>query len=195
MDPKDGSPHCPDTTPWATVKAKIQVFFGRDKCRFRPCPSSSSAFPIFEAVPYDRVTRDLGVILTLGVGGVLGKRPLRRFQLAGVDDRDLRALGLSCGEDALTFDGVMAFLRDRGYDARRVVEDRSALWCRVVVVMRKRGGVCAGGLRQGDAFVRVVPGAGPGGPGKGGARGPAVPGLRPADAFIRRLPGMACEAF
>eukprot|EP00803_Ostreobium_quekettii_P008638 evm.model.scf_103EXC.7 EVM.evm.TU.scf_103EXC.7 scf_103EXC:78994-80492(-) len=191
--PSDGCAHCPDANPWAAVKAKLQVFAGRDKCRFRP---ASPASPIFEAVPSDRVARDLGVILTLGVGGVLGKPPLRRFQLAGVDDRDLRALGLSCGEDALTFDGVMAFLKDRGYDARRVEEDRSALWCRVVVVMRKRGGSwgACGALGRGDAFVRVVPGDGPGGPDEG-ARGPTAPGLRPADAFIRRLPGLECEAF
>ncbi|CAD7696823.1 unnamed protein product [Ostreobium quekettii] len=169
----------------ALVKNKFDIFCGEDKCRFRPAagPKAQPASPTgpsarapgpagdgsspdtYEALGSDKALRNLGQIATLGVGGAL-RRPVKSFQILGVDQSTLAALAASVGHAGATFEEIMAFLGSRHYVAWMTDDDRRLGWTRVTVVMKREDGegeeeggsngrnLNLGGLGKGKAFIR-----------------------------------------
>ncbi|CAD7696664.1 unnamed protein product [Ostreobium quekettii] len=94
--------------------------------------------------------------MTKGVTGML-KRHTKAFQVVGVEDSTLRQLASKCGDAAVTYNEVMAFLGAQGYEEFMTDTDSSVL----MVMMRKSAGAqrrdVPEGLQQNHAFVRRLP--------------------------------------
>ncbi|CAD7696822.1 unnamed protein product [Ostreobium quekettii] len=180
--PKSPAKKAPVKKALAAVKTKFDIFCGEDKCRFLPVaapgaqPSSpgpgdrspgpadgdhGSAPDTYEALGSDKVARNLGQIATMGVGGAL-RRPVKSFQILGVDQSTLAALSSAVGHTGSTYPEIMAFLRNRHYEEWMTEEDRRLGWTRVTVIMKRVQDPNSareeeeedGGLGKSEAFIR-----------------------------------------
>eukprot|EP00803_Ostreobium_quekettii_P000401 evm.model.scf_50.13 EVM.evm.TU.scf_50.13 scf_50:19310-20239(+) len=123
------------------LRNKAGVFCGKDECKFRMAKGEGAvALPgTFQVTPVDWFIRNLGQILTLGMGGVI-RAPLKEFELLGIDCDTLKALEYLYGREAVTFDAVMRFLNRRGYTACLTDPERHLGWTKVTTVMRRADG-------------------------------------------------------
>eukprot|EP00803_Ostreobium_quekettii_P008633 evm.model.scf_103EXC.1 EVM.evm.TU.scf_103EXC.1 scf_103EXC:23534-24753(-) len=123
------------------IRNKANIFCGQDECKFRMAKGAGSvALPdTFQVVPVDRLIRNLGQILTLGMGGVL-RAPIKEFQLLGIDCETLKALEYLFGSGPVSLQSVMDFLGRRGYDQCLQDPDRRLGWTKVTTVMMRADG-------------------------------------------------------
>lgn len=93
--------------------------------------------------------------------GAMLKRHTKAFQVVGVEDSTLRQLASKCGDDAVTYNEVMAFLGAQGYEEFMTDTDSHHGTTMRMVMMRKSTGSqrrdVPEGLQQSHAFVRQLP--------------------------------------
>ncbi|CAD7696820.1 unnamed protein product [Ostreobium quekettii] len=141
-----------------SIRSKFLIFCGKDECRFRAVrkEGENDAPPSkFRASASDKLIRNLGQVATLGVGGVM-RKPLKTFELVGVDGDTLNALAEWSSRTSTNFEGIMKFLEARGYERFLTDADRSLGWTSAVVVMRKTESNM-GRLEKMDACFRPPP--------------------------------------
>jgi len=123
-----------------SIKSKFLIFCGKDECTFRaakPVGDDDAPPNRFRASTSDKFIRNLGQVATLGVGGVM-RKPMKTFELVGVDSDTLNALTEWSSKTSTNFEGIMKFLEARGYEKFLTDADRSLGWTSAMVVMRKK---------------------------------------------------------
>lgn len=121
-----------------TVKSKLGVLFGCDKCKFKVADRRSKKGPLglFEVQTTDKVVHGVGYVVTLGVGGFINK-PVKKVHLEGVDDDTLTMLRSMCTE-GMTFDEIMEFLNENGYIDSNTTAENHYGWTWLTIAMKKQ---------------------------------------------------------